>query len=286
MCATIRAEPTVTTTNLESTEPTQLGEQLESPFPESPRVIYSKNPLEQVVCQIRFPAILRISTELPSRFQEAIRGIYPVFRQVNSIAPPADLPAELGALISNFAPSQTAYEFTSADGNWTATLAADFVALTTNSYRRWAEFKERVVVLLATLTSEYDPPFTTRIGLRYRDAICPSSMGLFSTDWRDLLAAHVLGEIEEPAVGAVAEEASRILTLRLPEGRVRVRHGIGERTETGESCYVIDSDFFIEDRKELSDVVPTLDRFNRHARRLFRWFITDGLHEALGPEPV
>jgi hypothetical protein len=44
-----------------------------SPFPESERIIYAKNPLESVICQLRFPAILKISSEPPVEFQETLR---------------------------------------------------------------------------------------------------------------------------------------------------------------------------------------------------------------------
>ncbi len=44
-----------------------------TPFSESPRVVYGKNPLEVVICQLRFPAILKISSESPVDFQEALR---------------------------------------------------------------------------------------------------------------------------------------------------------------------------------------------------------------------
>ncbi|HQU44113.1 MAG TPA: TIGR04255 family protein, partial [Pirellulales bacterium] len=50
------------------------------PLPEFPRVIYGKNPLEVVICQLRFPPILRIGAELPAEFQERIRKDYPEFR--------------------------------------------------------------------------------------------------------------------------------------------------------------------------------------------------------------
>ena len=47
------------------------------PFPETDRVIYAHNPLEQVICQFRFPPILRIDSELPAQFQDRIRHEFP-----------------------------------------------------------------------------------------------------------------------------------------------------------------------------------------------------------------
>ena len=53
-------------------------------FPESPRVRYSRNPLLEVICQLRFPKILSIETEVPVGFQEDIRSEYPVFKTSRS----------------------------------------------------------------------------------------------------------------------------------------------------------------------------------------------------------
>ena len=33
------------------------------------RVLYDKNPLESVICQVKFPTILRVDSELPSAFK-------------------------------------------------------------------------------------------------------------------------------------------------------------------------------------------------------------------------
>ena len=38
------------------------------------RCIYRRSPLIEVICQLRFPAILRIDAQAPAQFQEAIRG--------------------------------------------------------------------------------------------------------------------------------------------------------------------------------------------------------------------
>lgn len=47
-------------------------------FPESERVIYDQNPLEEVICELRFPQILRIESEAPAAFQDRVRGEYPL----------------------------------------------------------------------------------------------------------------------------------------------------------------------------------------------------------------
>ena len=51
------------------------------PFPETERVIYEKNPLNKVICQLRYPPILRIDSEVPSKFQDAIIDNFPLYNE-------------------------------------------------------------------------------------------------------------------------------------------------------------------------------------------------------------
>jgi hypothetical protein len=58
-------------------------------FPDSARVIYGKAPLTGVVCQLRFPPILRIESAPPADFQDRIREQFPLLeRRPQSPTPP------------------------------------------------------------------------------------------------------------------------------------------------------------------------------------------------------
>ena len=49
-------------------------------FSQEPRQIYQRNPLAEVICQLRFPEILSIGANLPVDFQEAIRDEFPQYQ--------------------------------------------------------------------------------------------------------------------------------------------------------------------------------------------------------------
>lgn len=256
-----------------------------SPFPPTERVIYDRNPLEAVICQLRVPTNLRIDVEPPAAFQRAIRTEYPGFKQTTNVVVPG-LPAELNALLATV-PSGSAYDFVSEDGNWTVGLTREFLALSTRAYQRWEEFKERLADPLAAYLTEYDPPFFARTGLRYQNVIQPSVLGLDGADWADLVQAHVAGELVNRDLARRTKQATRELVFDLGDGnRVQLRHGIARRNEGAEDCYLIDADFFTEERKTRDDAIRALDEFHQHAGRLFRWCITDRVHESLGPQPV
>src|SRR5262249_12393586 len=135
-------------------------------FPYSPRFVYQKNPLEEVICQVRFPTILKIASEPPAAFQDRIRVAYPLFQERHSVEI-AGMPPGIAQLITKELPfhgGQVACDFTSADQLWTVTLNRDFLALTCRRYERWEEFKAHLEGPLSALTELYSPAFFTRIG--------------------------------------------------------------------------------------------------------------------------
>lgn len=262
------------------------------PFPESPRVIYGKNPLAEVICQLKFPPILRIDSEPPASFQEHIRADYPRYadRSEAALGVPPNVPAELIRVIQSVAPRRISgsHEFGSGDSTWTVSLARDFIALKTTDYRRWEGFRTRMERLLAALTNEYQPSFFTRVGLRYIDVIRRSDLGLGELPWSELLNPHIAGEFASSDIVNEIEQAARQTLLRIDEhgGLVMIRHGLATAEVDDEPCFLIDADLFVEAERETINAINILDRFNQTAGRLFRWCIDKRLHAALEPEAV
>ena len=56
------------------------------------------------------------------------------------------------------------------------------------------------------------------------------------------------------------------------------------KSDDGEDCFMIDTDFYNAARTALSDVSETLEFLRRRGSRPFQWCITNELHEAMGPE--
>ena len=86
-------------------------------------------PLIEVICQLRFPAILRIDAQAPAQFQEAIRGDYPQFSQWMENLPPRK---EGGKLVPQG--TQPNYQFLAKDNQWKVNLTKNFISLSTNHY--------------------------------------------------------------------------------------------------------------------------------------------------------
>jgi uncharacterized protein (TIGR04255 family) len=263
------------------------------PFPASDRVLFERNPLAEVICQLQFPAILQIASELPSAFQERIRGAYPGFQQALAISG-LNLPGAMAQAVANMPmggmqPTPT-YSFTTQSESRTVTLTRDALTISERSYVRWEELRAEVETVRAALEEVYAPPYYTRLGLRYQNILKPDELELGDAEWADLLNPAIAGLLgtSEPIrrnVRAIAG-AAEVELAELPGAVVRVQYGLGQTAAGVRPPFAIDADFFTTERSDRDRVVPTLDAFHTHADHLFLWAITDRLRDALRPTPL
>jgi len=260
------------------------------PFPESPRVIYRINPLAEVICQIRFPAILRISSGDVADFQDRVRQDYPLYElQEPSLELPT-IPKELTAFFEQMLPKlpgPRTHKFLTEDSKRFISLSQDFLAVSEAEYTKWNLFRQEVVNAEKALREIFKPAFYSRLGLRYRDLISPEPVTMDKAKWNDFLETYILGELGDTRIG---DEISQIRTRcvielsEIPGGRVILTHGLIKETEASPERYLIDADFSIDKVEDLNETFNIFDKFNRLAGKLFRWAITDKLHSAMGPE--
>lgn len=258
-------------------------------LPEFERVIYKRNPLVEVVCQLRFPPILKISHQEPVEFQDAIRSKYPLFETTR-----VQLPSEISQVVQQLGlplQSDVAYSFKSEDQRWSISITKDFIALTTSSYERYEQFKQRLEEALEIFENIYKPSFYTRVGLRYQDLIIRSKLGIEDRNWSELIARHIASELYEPNFSSSIQTIVKSLVLRTETGQINLNHGLVNVKEpqcgSEEIAYLFDADFYTEKKIEGNrDVWNVLNQFNQSAGRLFRWGITDTLYNAMQPQPV
>ncbi|MDZ4657710.1 MAG: TIGR04255 family protein [Bythopirellula sp.] len=264
-------------------------------FADSPRVIYANNTLSEVVCELRFPPILKIESAPPADFQEAIRHAFPLFEQKRKGPElPSELPPEIARMISAEIPAMgaTTYEFVSDDGLWKVTLAKQSLSVRTRKYLRWEDFKAHTNAPFEALEKVYKPPFFQRIGLKYQNIISRSALKIDAEKpWSELLKDVVVGEIADPQIGARVKTTMRHTGIELEnDSFVKLTHYLAKAQSSDktpdEEVYVVDADFLTRKRTEIKDVHDRLDRLNNESGRLFRWCITDYLHTAMGPTVV
>lgn len=258
-------------------------------FPEIPRDTYKNNPLNEVICQVRFPRILRIASQEPTGFQERIRGAYPIYQESSHSLPPEiqRLAPQLADMMP--ATAQKNHDFISRNREWTVGLTSEFLALTARNYVHWSEFRERFEQLFGALIDEYEPNFFSRIGLRYQNVIFRSELGLDGDmPWSKLLRTQLVGVLGskslKPSEGTVLHDRHlTTLSLDRKPSQVKMHYGLVRKDGNAEVGYLIDNDFFTEAEIEVNDGLDWLSYFNEQAGRAFRWCATERLRTAMEP---
>ncbi len=263
-------------------------------FPECKRVIYKKNPLVQVICQLRFPKILTINTKEPAEFQDIIRDVYPQYeeridqQQEISIKGQPDqtvLPPDIKTS------TRKNHKFSSSDDHWHINLTSTFIALSTDNYVKWEDFSKKLEKPLQALIEIYKPAYFVRTGLRYIDAFDRSKLKLSNSRWSELIKPFALGflsaeEISEEKVAMNNMETE--ITLDDGKSNVKIRANLGSIDGSSEKQYIIDSDFYSLDKVDVNieAVNNKLDYLHSNSTRFIRWVIENKLHEAMEPSEI
>ena len=272
-------------------------------FSNDERVIYAKRQLVEVICQLRFPEILKIDVSEPADFQERIRRDYPQYEKKIEQLPPQMVngkPVPQGT-VNN-------YQFVSAEGQWRVSLTKGFIALSTYGYTRWEDFAQRLDRVLAAFIETYHPSWFTRVGLRYVNAFRREALGLDGMLWKELITPGFLGLMGEEDAQETAflkHELSATFqvtaflkqeltaTFQTPGGaKANVKSGPGllrkvnnrTRETTEEKVFMLDLDLFMDSKIELGQAVPALNIVHENAGSLFRAALTDTLSDAMEPQ--
>ena len=192
-------------------------------FSEYARYQYVRSPLVEVICQLRFPAILTINTKEPAEFQEAVRHGFPRYAARKEQLPPKVTGLGTPNPKLEQQPAVVNHSFVSADGLWKINLTKDFIALSTLRYTQWEDFALRLDKPLAQFIQVYEPAFFERVGLRYVNAVSRKALGLTDLLWDDLIRSPYLGILGEPDVDESKVGKSAMDTELTLEGGVRMK---------------------------------------------------------------
>ena len=262
------------------------------PFDEVERVRYGNKPLERVMCQFRYPPVLRIESEAPTEYQERIQDGFPRLEEATEVnlrvgfgigsgMPPDALREAFDATTVNN------YAFNSADGNSKINLTKSFMTLSDSNYQRWENFISNLSTPFQALIDIYSPMHFSRIGLRYIDIIDKAALGLEGTPWSELLQPQFLGLLSS-SVGqhVLLHESQSDIRLADDVSLVKLRIKFARGEESNDGSLTFDSDFFRRGEMTTDGALSQLDYFHERAFRLFRWAITDRLHQAMEPSPL
>ena len=248
-------------------------------FPIQPDVQLENAPLAEVVCQVRFPPILRISAEEPTAFQERIRNSFPLVDLEHAFVLHVPGPGANDAPSAE--PKASIYRFHTPDKQMTISLAADFYAVSTTAYTHWRDFARVLGMVHEAAVQVYRPAYATRIGLRYINRLTLRNTGCETiADLLGVLRAELTAPIRNPAWGEAVEMRCRLV---LPDGPARLTLGTVFETQGDEPAFVLDLDYFEEGQLDLAGLIERCTRYNGVIYRAFRWSIQDNKLEIFKP---
>ena len=260
-------------------------------FSNESRCIYKKSQLGEVICQLRFPEILTIETNVPAQFQEAIRDDFPRY-SLRKEAPAPKLTGTPGNLSLQSQPQTNNYQFVSADGVWRVNLTSKFISLACSRYTYWEDFASMLDKPLAAFIQTYRPAFFERVGLRYLNFISRKTLGLDGTPFRDLIEPQYLGLLaDEEVMETSAARCSMDAEIAIRGGcRAKIHAGPGMVKRNGqqdnEVKFIFDQDLFMAGNIPVNHSAGALQTLHAQADSIFRGAITDTLHDAMDPRKI
>lgn len=261
----------------------------------SEHVIYERNPLAEVVCQVRFSSAPELGAEVTEDVREELRkqgyteeSAEQVlnFKLSPAVSPGQQLPPSITKI----------FHFAAPDGAWRFTYCSDFMALTCSRYSGWSEFLPRMLNGIAPLIRKFPALSVSRLGLRYKDVIEREPLGLEGTPWPELIQPFLLGPLMPNAFSDGGRMDEGDLTsflsqavLQLEDCKLLLQSSLLSADVGNRRAFLIDADFFDENNfgerflADESSLKSRLESLHTNAGALFRRGITEKLHVALQP---
>ena len=248
-------------------------------FPQKAEIRLNNPPLNEVVCQVKFPPVLRIGKESPSDLQEKVRDRFPQLEveQAVQVQVPG-IGSRGGPTVHSPAP---VYRFKSPEGERSISLAIDFLAVSTNRYSHWDSFLQDLLFAWDAVQEVYKPPYLTRVGLRYVNEFGYANTGSRSVE--ELISFFAPELTAQLRCNAWSDPDSMILQLLLTQNgtQLALRTAFG-RGEHGPS-FILDLDCFVEGRTSVESLWPQLTNFHENIYAAFRWCVSDSKLAAFSP---
>jgi uncharacterized protein (TIGR04255 family) len=250
-------------------------------FPTVPDLPLANPPLSEVICQVRFPPILKLAEQIPIDFQERVRHRFPGFNEQHGLMLRLE-PREGQALPSVGAELRgRTYGFPTADEVSVATVSVNFYALTTHRYTVWEEFAADLTLIHDAVVATFDPVYATRIGLRYVNVLTAESTGKDTIEEiADMLRAELTSLLQTPAWDWPSEMLN---TVVIPDGEAKMILRTGLQPPDQVPGIVLDIDYFEEGTLPLEDLIQRCERYHDVIYRAFRWCLNDEAIRAFNP---
>jgi len=250
-------------------------------FPQREDVHLQRAPLAEVICQVRFPPILRIASEQPAAFQERVRGQFPKLEVQQGMIVQM---APLGTVPPSVQPEPRLFRFKSPDDRTSVSLALEFYALSTTAYTHWRDFSALLAFVSTAAQEIYSLPYATRIGLRYINNLTSENTGANSVaDLLNILRPELTALLNQDPWDEPLDMFNQVLLAAGENERLALRTGFRSKEQPD---FVLDLDYFVEGNVPLNDIIGLCGRYHDVIYNAFRWCIREDKLAAFGPVPT
>lgn len=251
------------------------------------RVVYKKNPLFEVLCQVRFSEILKLVDGQPFEFHSEIANEYPLVERFEGY----ELQAISNGIMqqSQSGPKKvTQTSFSDFENAWTVSCTSSYLSLTARKYTRWEDFEQRLNNCLSKFVDKYSPGAVTRVGLRYRNIIQLETLALENgiQDSSELISPQVRGLLGNAMFNNENfEQAQSSYQVKIDEMTAILNFGL-ILDATNKKGFLIDADFSSTGQftPQVKLIHEKLTHFHSFSGPVFRACISERLHELLEPE--
>jgi uncharacterized protein (TIGR04255 family) len=250
-------------------------------FPQREDVRLQRAPLAEVICQVRFPSILRIASEQPVDFQERIRERFPQLTVEQGVVVHME---PLGTMPPSAKPEPRIFRFKSPDGNTVVSLALNFYALSTTSYTHWRDFLELLQLVNQAACEVYDLPYAARVGLRYINQLTLENTGTSSVaELWEILRPELMMLLRGDCWDEPLEMLNNLVLAGEDSERLTLRSGFKSREEP---ALLLDFDYYVEGNISLENLLELCQRYHDVIYNAFRWCIPDDRLVVFDPIPA
>lgn len=240
-------------------------------FPTKTEIRLKKSPLDEVICQVKFPPILKIVKESPIEIQEMVRSRFPVFQAEQGLI--FKMPSIGSTEKPGVETPPKVHRFLTADGKAHLALAPVFYALATKKYTHWGDFLQELDTISQAVVQIYQPAYATRIGLRFINRFAKNNTGCKTIEeLLELFRAELTCLIKTDAWTDPFEMQSQIV-LKDRNAKLAIRTGLGR--DKKEAFFILDFDYFEEGQLDLNKLDQRLERYHSKIYDAFRWCLKD-----------
>lgn len=250
-------------------------------FPSTEDIRLQNAPLAEVICQVRFPPVLRIASEQPIDFQERVRKRFPQLEVEQGVVVRMT-PLEGETPVAK--PEPRTFRFKSPDGQTVVSLALNFYALSTAAYTHWADFVDLLQSVNQAAREVYSLPYAERVGLRYINHLTLENTGSSSVaELWDILRPELTVLLRNDCWDQPQEMVSQLSLAGDGDERLTLRSGF---RGGGEPIFLLDFDYYAQGNIPLEDLADRCQRYHDVIYNAFRWCIRDEKLAVFAPIPA